>query len=165
VTQCHLIDCYENFGEICCLLLLSWKMEVAGSSKMLQPVYQSTWYHTPKDCKHNHHYHGNIKTHISYFRHLTNCNKFNSTWWEVPKKSNAILDVHRTVHHNIYFYSKSNQMHQLFKFILFWNNTQHASKQMHYLFDIYLLMYVQSWTPDDGWKDHLKHIECYSKIK
>jgi len=39
VTLCDLIDCYENFGGICCLLLLSWKMEVAGSSKMLQPVY------------------------------------------------------------------------------------------------------------------------------
>jgi hypothetical protein len=33
------------------------------------------------------------------------------------------------------------------------------------LFDIYLLLYVQSWTPDDGWRDRLKHVECYSKIK
>jgi hypothetical protein len=28
------------------------------------------------------------------------------------------------------------------------------------LFDIY----VQSCTPDDGWKDCPKHVECYSKI-
>ena len=28
-----------------------------------------------------------------------------------------------------------------------------------------ILLYVQSWTPDDGWKDRLKHVECHSKIK
>ena len=27
---------------------------------------------------------------------------------------------------------------------------------------IYLMLYVQTWTPDDGWKDHLKHVEWYS---
>ena len=26
-----------------------------------------------------------------------------------------------------------------------------------------LLLYVQSWTPDDGRKDHTKHVEWYSK--
>ena len=35
-----------------------------------------------------------------------------------------------------------------------------ASKQ--YLFDICLLQYVQSLTPDDGRKDRPKHVECYS---
>ena len=39
-----------------------------------------------------------------------------------------------------------------------------ASRQQ-YLFDICLLLYVQSWTPDDGRKDCLKHVECHSKIK
>jgi hypothetical protein len=39
-----------------------------------------------------------------------------------------------------------------------------ASSQQN-LFDIHLLLYVQSWTPDDGGKDRLKHVECYSKIK
>jgi hypothetical protein len=29
---------------------------------------------------------------------------------------------------------------------------------------MYLLLYVQSWTPDDEWKDHLKNVEYYSKI-
>jgi hypothetical protein len=27
-----------------------------------------------------------------------------------------------------------------------------------------MLLYVQSSTPDDGWKDRLTHVECYSKI-
>ena len=39
-----------------------------------------------------------------------------------------------------------------------------ASRQL-YLFDIWLLLYVQSWTPDDRQKDCLKHVECHSKIK
>ena len=32
------------------------------------------------------------------------------------------------------------------------------------MFDIYVLLYVQSWNPDDGRKDRPKHVECYSKI-
>jgi len=65
-------------------------------------------------------------------------------------------------------------MHQCIKFILFWNDTLHvldglsvhhqefetvhtatgllASRQQ-YLFDKYLLLYVQSRTPDEGRKD------------
>ena len=76
--------------------------------------------------------------------------------------------------HHIYFCNKTNQMHQFLKFFLFWNNTLHVSdglsvhhqefKTVHtatgiyqtgtvalllasrqqYLFDIYLLLYVQS---------------------
>jgi hypothetical protein len=94
-----------------------------------------------------------------------------------------------------YFYSKCNQMHQHLKFIFFWNNTTRfgrsfrqssgvhdctysnrympnryrcllASNQvLQYLFDIYLLLHVQSRTPDDGRKDSPKHVKCYSKIK
>jgi len=68
----------------------------------------------------------------------------------------------------LYFYSKTNQMHQCIKFILFWNDTLHVSdglsvhhqefKTVHtatgicqtlatrqqYLFDKCLLLYVQS---------------------
>jgi len=33
------------------------------------------------------------------------------------------------------------------------------------LFDICLLLYVQSWTPDDGRNDRPKYIKCLSKIK
>jgi hypothetical protein len=32
------------------------------------------------------------------------------------------------------------------------------------MFDIYLLLYVQSLTPDYGQKDRPKHVHCYSKI-
>jgi len=39
-----------------------------------------------------------------------------------------------------------------------------ASRQQ-YLFDKCLLLYVQSWTADDGRKDRPKHVECHSKIK
>jgi hypothetical protein len=38
-----------------------------------------------------------------------------------------------------------------------------GSRQQN-LFDIYLLLYVQSWTPADGRKDRPKHVECYSRI-
>jgi len=33
------------------------------------------------------------------------------------------------------------------------------------LYDIYLMLYVQSLTPDDERRDRLKHVECCSKIK
>ena len=39
-----------------------------------------------------------------------------------------------------------------------------ASSQQ-YLFDKYLLLCVQSLTPDDGRKDRPKHVEYHSKIK
>jgi len=35
-----------------------------------------------------------------------------------------------------------------------------ASSQQN-LFDIYLLLYVQSGTPDDGWKGRLKHVVLF----
>jgi len=38
------------------------------------------------------------------------------------------------------------------------------ARKQQYLFDKCLLLYVQSWTPDDGWKDRLKHVECHFKI-
>ena len=86
-------------------------------------------------------------------------------------------------------------MHQCLKLILFWNGTLHVSdglsvhhkdlktvntatgvcqtdtadclpaSSQQYLFDIYLLLYVGSSNPDDGWKDRPKHVECHSKIK
>ena len=95
----------------------------------------------------------------------------------------------------IYFYSKTNQMHQCVKFILFWIDTLHVSDGLsvhhqefktvrtatgicqtdtavfllacsqQYLFDIFLPVYVQSSTPDDGRKDRPKHVERHSKIK
>jgi len=35
----------------------------------------------------------------------------------------------------------------------------------HNLYDIYLLLCIQYWTPDDGQKACLKHVEFYSKNK
>jgi hypothetical protein len=40
-----------------------------------------------------------------------------------------------------------------------------TSKQPQNLYDIYLMLYVQPQTPDDGQKDHPKYVECTSKIK
>jgi hypothetical protein len=37
---------------------------------------------------------------------------------------------------------------------------QTATSACLLLFDIYLLMHIQSWTPDDGRKDHPKHVQC-----
>jgi hypothetical protein len=34
---------------------------------------------------------------------------------------------------------------------------------LHSIFDKCLLLYVQSCTPDDGWKDCLKRVERFSK--
>ena len=39
------------------------------------------------------------------------------------------------------------------------------ARRQQYLFDKCLLLYVQSWTPDDGRKDRPKHVECHSKMK
>ena len=40
-----------------------------------------------------------------------------------------------------------------------------ANKQSQNLYDIYLMLYVQSLTPDDGRKDRPKHVEGCSKTK
>jgi hypothetical protein len=37
-----------------------------------------------------------------------------------------------------------------------------ASMQSTNVYDIYLMLYVQSWTPDDGRKDRPKHVQWYS---
>jgi hypothetical protein len=34
-----------------------------------------------------------------------------------------------------------------------------ASMQSTNLYDIYLMLFVQSWTPDDGRKNRPKHVE------
>ena len=39
-----------------------------------------------------------------------------------------------------------------------------ASRQQN-LYNIHLMLYVQSQTPDDGRRDRPKHVECSSKIK
>jgi hypothetical protein len=32
----------------------------------------------------------------------------------------------------------------------------------HDLYEVYLMLYVQFWTPDDGRKDRPKHVQCQS---
>jgi len=80
------------------------------------------------------------------------------------------------------FYSKTNQLHQciksiyigmtLYMFRTVFPSTISSSRlyiqqpnRYCCLFDKCLLLYVQSWTADDGQKDRPKHVECHSKIK
>jgi hypothetical protein len=45
-----------------------------------------------------------------------------------------------------------------------WNISYPLASRQQYLLDKCLLLYVQSCTPDDGRKDHLKHAQRHSKI-
>ena len=40
-----------------------------------------------------------------------------------------------------------------------------ASKQPQNLYDIHLMLYAQSYTPDDGRRYRPKHVGCCFKIK
>ena len=40
-----------------------------------------------------------------------------------------------------------------------------ANKQSTNLCDMYLMLYVQSWTPDDGRKDRPKHVVTFNKLE
>jgi hypothetical protein len=78
----------------------------------------------------------------------------------------------------IYFCSKTNEMDNISNLLYFVVtlyifrtvfpecsiSSPLASRQQN-LFDIYLMLYVQSSMPDDGRKDCPKHVECYYKIK
>jgi len=46
-----------------------------------------------------------------------------------------------------------------------WNIPIPLARSQHNLYDIYLLLCIQYWTPDDGQKTCLKHVEFYSKNK
>jgi len=46
-----------------------------------------------------------------------------------------------------------------------WNISFPLASNQQNLFDIHLMLYVQSQTRDDGLKDRPKHVECYYKIK
>ena len=52
--------------------------------------------------------------------------------------------------------------HKVYVIQVLW---QLANKQSQNLYDIYLMLYVQSLTPDDGRKDRPKHVEGCSKTK
>ena len=102
----------------------------------------------------------------------------------------SVFDIHRAMHRNIisivkptrctnvsnllYFGMTLYMLRTIFPPIkrhlsnryccLFASGYLLAGRQQ-YLFDRCLLLYVQSWTPDDGRKDRPKHVECHSKIK
>jgi hypothetical protein len=68
-----------------------------------------------------------------------------------------------------FFYSKTNEMHNFLKLnyfgitlCMFWAVLLSIIRSLRPY--MYLLLYVQSWTPDDGRKFRPKHAECYSKI-
>jgi hypothetical protein len=75
----------------------------------------------------------------------------------------SIIRSSRLYTHNIRYMS-----YRLGDFLLAgtrWNCKFHlvpASKQSTNLYDIYLMLGVQSWIPDDGRKDHPKHVDLYS---
>jgi len=74
----------------------------------------------------------------------------------------------------IYFYSKINQMHNfrvywisLYMFRTVFPSIIRTSKvyiqhQVYVIQDIYLMLCVQSWTPNDGQKDRPKHVDWFS---
>ena len=68
--------------------------------------------------------------------------------------------------HSACFGQSFSVRHQEFKTVQTATDTADcllASRQQ-YLFEICLFLYVQFWTPDDGPKDHPKHVKCHSKI-
>ena len=62
----------------------------------------------------------------------------------------------------IYFYSKTNQMHQFLKFILFCSSALHVSDGLSIQHQESKTVHTASG--DDGWKDRPKHVECCYKI-
>ena len=103
-----------------------------------------------------------------------------SAVWSYPSYH---FDVHRAVHRNIISIVKPNRctnVSNLFYFGMTLYMFQTVSPSIirvqdctdtaicllaKYLFDKCLLLYVQSWTPDDGRKYRPKHVECHSKGK
>jgi hypothetical protein len=76
----------------------------------------------------------------------------------------VIRSVRLSIQHQVYvieflwLLASGNEMELRFHLIP-------ASKQSQNLYDIYLMLYGQSYTPHDVWKDRPKHVEFCSKIK
>ena len=69
------------------------------------------------------------------------------------------LYMFRKVFPSIIRSSRLYTQHQVYVIQVSW---QPASKQSTNLYDIHMMLCVQSWTPDDGRKDRPKHVEWYS---
>jgi hypothetical protein len=65
----------------------------------------------------------------------------------------------RTVFPSIIKSSRLQTQHQIYVIQVSWLL---ANKQLTNLYDIYLMLCVQSWTPDDGRQERPKHVEWYS---
>jgi len=70
-----------------------------------------------------------------------------------------LLYMFRTVFPSITRISRLYIQHQVYVIQVGWLP---ASKQSTNLYDIFLMLYVQPWTPDDGRKYRPKHVEWYS---
>jgi len=68
----------------------------------------------------------------------------------------------RTVFPSIIRSPRLYTQHQVYVIQVLWLL---ASKQSTNLKDIYLKLYVQSWTPDDGRKDRPKHVVILNKLE
>jgi len=69
------------------------------------------------------------------------------------------LHMFRTVFPSVIRSSRLYIQHQVYVIQVRWLQ---ATMQSTNLYDVYLMLYVQSWTPDDGRKDRPKHVEWYS---
>ena len=72
------------------------------------------------------------------------------------------LHIFRTVSRSIIRSLRLYIQHQVHVIYILWLL---ASKQPQNMYDIYLMLYAQSFTPDDGRRDRPKYVECCSKIK
>ena len=73
------------------------------------------------------------------------------------------LYILRTVFPSIIGSSKLYIQHQVYAIQVRWLHAGGpASMQSTNLCDIYLMLYVQPWTPDDGRKDRPKYVQWYS---
>jgi hypothetical protein len=72
------------------------------------------------------------------------------------------LYTFRTVYPPIIMSHRLYIQHQVYAIQVLWLLT---SMQPQNQYDKYLMLYVQSQTPDDGRKDRLKHVNYCSKIK
>ena len=75
-------------------------------------------------------------------------------FWTVFRSSSGVQDC---------TYSKRHLSNR-YCCLLASKHTAVSVSRQQYLFDNCLLLYVQSWTPDDGRKYRPKHVECHSKL-
>jgi len=84
--------------------------------------------------------------------------------WE-NKKDFSLVHTDLGVHPAFYYGGIKISSHDVSLVAHFQLLLKLLASRLQYLFDKCLLLYVQSWTPDDGRKDRPKHVDCHSKIK